>query len=71
LFQRAVAINEKSAATEPANVGRSLNNLAWLYQEQGRFAEAEPLMKRLLQLSAICWGPRMPTTGAPWTRLRK
>ena len=31
----------------------SLNNLAELYRAQGRYAEAEPLFKRLLMISEM------------------
>ena len=34
----------------------SLNNLANLYYEQGRYAEAEPLFEEALSITAACWG---------------
>ena len=33
------------------NTANSLNNLALLYHEQGRYAEAEPLLQRALHIS--------------------
>jgi tetratricopeptide (TPR) repeat protein len=33
-----------------SNVGTALNNLAGLYQAQGRYAEAEPLYRRSLAI---------------------
>ena len=39
---------------------RSLNNLAGLYQVQGRYAEAEPLYKRSLAICEKAFGPDHP-----------
>src|SRR5262245_576288 len=41
LARRALAIREKALGPEHPEVGGSLNNLASLYQAQGRYAEAE------------------------------
>jgi tetratricopeptide (TPR) repeat protein len=38
----------------------SLNNLASLYQAQGRYAEAEPLHKRSLAIREKALGPEHP-----------
>ena len=38
----------------------SLNNLAVLYDEQGRYAEAEPLYKRALAIREKALGPDHP-----------
>ena len=38
----------------------SLNNLAALYQVQGRYAEAEPLFKRSLAIKEKAFGPDHP-----------
>ncbi len=38
----------------------SLNNLAMLYQAQGRYAEAEPLYKRSLAIGEKALGPEHP-----------
>ena len=40
----------------------SLNNLAVLYQAQGRYGEAEPLFLEALQASREVLGPRHPDT---------
>ena len=40
----------------------SLNNLAVLYQAQGRYGEAEPLYREALQASREALGPRHPDT---------
>ena len=39
---------------------QSLNNLAALYQAQGRYAEAEPLYKRALAIDEKALGPDHP-----------
>ena len=38
----------------------SLNNLALLYKDQGRYAEAEPLYKRALAIWEKALGPEHP-----------
>jgi hypothetical protein len=43
LFQRALAIREKALGRDHPDVATSLNNLAALYDVQGRYADAEPL----------------------------
>jgi hypothetical protein len=40
----------------------SHNNLAALYQAQGRYGEAEPLYREALQVSCEVLGPRHPQT---------
>ena len=39
---------------------RALNNLALLYDDQGRYAEAEPLYKRALAIDEKALGPDHP-----------
>ena len=39
---------EKALGPDHSDVAKSLNNLATLYADQGRYAEAEPLYKRAL-----------------------
>jgi len=41
-------------------VAASLNNLAGLYQEQGKYAEAEPLYRRSLAILEKALGPEHP-----------
>ncbi len=41
-------------------MGQSLNNLAELYREQGKYAEAEPLYKRSLAIKEKALGPEHP-----------
>ena len=38
-----------------------LNNLAALYRDQGKYAEAEPLFKRALAIDEKALGPDHPT----------
>ncbi len=38
----------------------SLNNLAWLYRLQGKYAEAEPLYQRALGIYETALGPEHP-----------
>ena len=40
--------------------GYSLNNLAALYNDQGRYADAEPLFKRALAIQEKVLGPDHP-----------
>lgn len=44
--ERALGIHEKALGPEHPAVATSLNNLAALYNNQGRYAEAEPLYQR-------------------------
>ena len=50
-YRRALAIRERrpSAPSIP-DLANSLDNLAWLYQVTGRYAEAEPLLERALAI---------------------
>jgi hypothetical protein len=49
LYKRALAINEKSLGPEHPNVANSLNNLAALYNDQGRWAEGLPLARTAIE----------------------
>jgi tetratricopeptide (TPR) repeat protein len=48
---------ESALGPNHPEVGTALNNLARLYRAQGRFAEAEPLIKRSLAVSEKALGP--------------
>ena len=48
---------EKSLGPNHPDVARSLNNLAQLYRDQGRYADAEPLYKRALAIYEKSLGP--------------
>ena len=45
---------------EHPHVGESLNGLAELYKNQGKYAEAEPLYKRSLAIREKALGPEHP-----------
>ena len=49
-MQRSLAIWEKALGEDHPNVAQSLNNLAVLYNSQGRYSEAEPLLQRSLAI---------------------
>ena len=48
MFRRSLGIRENALGADHPDVGEALNNLAMLYQDQGRLAEAEPLYRRSL-----------------------
>ena len=50
LYRRALAIDEQSFGPEHPKVARDLNNLAQSLQDANRLAEAEPLMRRHLEI---------------------
>ena len=50
-YKRSLAIVEKALGPDHPDVAASLNNLAVLYQHQGRYADAEPLYKRSLAIA--------------------
>ncbi len=56
LFLAAVGEAE-SFGPQDVRVATSLNNLAGLYQAQGKYAEAEPLYKRSLSIKEKALGP--------------
>jgi len=49
-MRRALAIDEQSYGAEHPSVARDLNNLAQLLQATNRLEEAEPLMRRALEI---------------------
>ena len=55
-----LAIREKALGAEHPDVANSLNNLANLYQDQGRYTEAELLYKRSLSIWENTLGPEHP-----------
>jgi tetratricopeptide (TPR) repeat protein len=50
LMRRALAIDEASYGSDHPDVARDLNNLALLLQATNRLAEAEPLMRRVVEI---------------------
>jgi CHAT domain-containing protein len=49
--------------------GAALNNLAGLYESQGRYAEAEPLYQRTVAIFEKALGPEHPNVGAALNNL--
>jgi tetratricopeptide (TPR) repeat protein len=70
LYQRALAILEKTLCPEHPNVATSLNNLAELYNTQGQYAKAEPLYQRALAILEKALGPEHPTWQHAWKTTR-
>jgi tetratricopeptide (TPR) repeat protein len=60
MYKRALEINEKAYGPDHPDVALSLNNLALLYNTQGRYAEAEPMYKRALEIKEKAYGPDHP-----------
>jgi tetratricopeptide (TPR) repeat protein len=60
LFQRAIAIGEKTLGPEHPNFATQLNNLANLYRDTGRDAEAATLYQRAIAIDEKTLGPNHP-----------
>jgi CHAT domain-containing protein len=60
LAERALAIREKVLGKEHPDVASSLNNLAYLYQAQGNYSQAEPLYQRALAILEKVLGNEHP-----------
>ena len=48
--KEALRLSEREFGPDDSTTGSTLNNLAFLYRAQGRYAEAEPLYKRSLAI---------------------
>jgi len=59
-FKRALELSEKSLGAEHPDVATDLNNLAGLYDAQGRYGEAEPLYQRALRIWEKTLGTEHP-----------
>jgi tetratricopeptide (TPR) repeat protein len=57
---RALKISEKALGTEHPAVAIRLNNLALLYKQQGKYAEAEPLYQRAIAIDEKALGANHP-----------
>jgi tetratricopeptide (TPR) repeat protein len=53
--EEVLKVAENTFGPNHPQVATSLNNLALLYQAQGKYAEAEPLYKRALVMGEIPW----------------
>ena len=49
-LQGSSAIREKALGRDHPDVAISLSNLGFLYRDQGRYADAEPLLRRSLAI---------------------
>jgi tetratricopeptide (TPR) repeat protein len=59
---RSLAIWEQQLGANHPDVATCLNNLAYLYQSQGRYAEDEPLYRRSLEIFTTKLGLNHPNT---------
>jgi len=55
-------MRKRLLGTEHPDVASSLNNLALLYDSQGRYAEAEPLFQEALKIAEGQLGVNHPNT---------
>ncbi len=62
LGERAFEIQGQPLSAKYLNVAASLNNLAWFYDNQGRYEQAEPLYKRALGIREQQLGANHPDT---------
>jgi tetratricopeptide (TPR) repeat protein len=62
LFERALAIREKTLDPEHPDTAMSLNSLAFLLESQGDLAGARPLYERVLAIHEKVLGPEHPDT---------
>jgi tetratricopeptide (TPR) repeat protein/pimeloyl-ACP methyl ester carboxylesterase len=69
LYERALAIAEKTLGPEHPDTATSLNNLATLLQDQGDLAGARPLFERALAISEKTLGPDHPETATSLNNL--
>ncbi len=63
LYQRALAIREKTPGPEHPDTATTLHQLAVLYWNQGKYEQAEPLYQRALAICEKVLGPEHPSTG--------
>ena len=62
LLNRALKIRERALPADHPDIAISLNNLVALYRKQGRYSEAEPLMRRALTIMQSSLGAEHPNT---------
>jgi tetratricopeptide (TPR) repeat protein len=63
LVKEALTVAENTFGSNHPNFATSLNNLAAVYQAQGKYAQAEPLHKRALKIREKAFGPEHPDVG--------
>jgi tetratricopeptide (TPR) repeat protein len=62
LYKRSLSLREQRLGENHPSVATSLNNLAKLYESQGRYAEAEPLYVRAIAIYQERLGENHPHT---------
>ncbi|MBO3463905.1 tetratricopeptide repeat protein, partial [Aetokthonos hydrillicola] len=62
LFIDALAMTKRLFAGDHPDVATSLNNLALLYNSQGRYNEAEPLHQEALKIAEVSLDVNHPNT---------
>jgi tetratricopeptide (TPR) repeat protein len=62
LYEEFARLIEDHLGPEHPNTAASINNLAALYDAQGRYEEAEPLYERALEIREKVLGPEHPNT---------
>ena len=60
LYERAIAIGEKTLGAEHPDLASWLNNLAGLLQAQGKYDEAKPLYERAIAIGEKALGAEHP-----------
>jgi tetratricopeptide (TPR) repeat protein len=69
LYERAIAIGEKTLGPEHPDLATHLSNLARLYRATGRYAEAEPLYERAIAIDEKALGPEHPGLATDFNNL--
>jgi tetratricopeptide (TPR) repeat protein len=69
LYKRSLAIEEKALGPDHPDLAASLNNLAALYKDQSRYADAERLYKRSLAIAEKALGPDHPAVAMSLSNL--
>ncbi len=69
MLERALAITEKALGPKHPHVAASLNNLVLLYQDQGNYGKAEPLLRRALAIREKALGPEHPDVARSFSNL--
>jgi tetratricopeptide (TPR) repeat protein len=69
LYRRSLAIREQQLGPDHLVVATSLNNLAGLYDSQGRYGEAEPLYRRSLVIREHQLGAEHPAVATSLNNL--
>ncbi|OUL28003.1 tetratricopeptide repeat protein [Nostoc sp. RF31YmG] len=62
LYQTALSLRQRLLGQEHPDVATSYNNLAALYDSQGRYSEAEPLYQKALEIAKRSLGVNHPNT---------